>query len=119
MTMSYADFLASKTKRPEALGTSIAADEIHPRLYPFQRDIVQWAVNRGRAALWTTTGTGKTAMQLEWARLSGATSLIVTPLAVAQQTVREAAKLDISARYIRDGAAIDGPGSVDHQLRDD
>lgn len=110
MTMSYADFLASKTKRPEALGTSINADEIHPRLHPFQRDIVQWAVKRGRAALWTTTGTGKTSMQLEWARLSGATSLIVTPLAVAQQTVREAAQLDITAHYIRDGADITGPG---------
>lgn len=110
MTLSYAEFLASKTRRPEPVGRPVAAGDLHPRLHPFQRDIVRWAVARGRAALWTTTGTGKTSMQLEWARLSGATSLIVTPLAVAQQTVREAAQLDITASYIRDGSEISGPG---------
>lgn len=109
-TLSYAEFLASKTRTVEPAGIEVTPGAVHPRLHPFQSDIVRWAVARGRAALWTTTGTGKTSMQLEWARLSGATSLIVTPLAVAQQTVREAEKLDIAAAYIRSGAEITGPG---------
>lgn len=109
-TISYKDFLASKTRRIEPAGTAITPGEVHPRLHPFQSDIVRWAVARGRAAIWTTTGTGKTTMMLEWCRLSGATSLIVTPLAVAQQTVRESVLLDIEARYIRDGSEITGPG---------
>lgn len=108
--LAYADFLASKTRLNKPVGHIISPGDVHPRLHPFQRDIVQWSVKQGRAAIWTTTGTGKTAIQLEWARLSGKTSLIVTPLAVAQQTVREANLLDIDARYIRDGSSITGPG---------
>ncbi|MGW6531394.1 SNF2-related protein [Streptomyces venezuelae] len=84
-------------------------------LHPWQRQIVAWAVRTGRAAIWADTGLGKTVMQLEWARLStepaaAGNALIVAPLAVCQQTVREAAKLGIAARYVRDGASVDGPG---------
>src|SRR4029077_888554 len=61
-------------------------------------------------AIWADTGLGKTFMQLEWARLSGDTSLIVAPLAVCAQTVGEPAKLGIPARYIRDGEHVTGPG---------
>jgi hypothetical protein len=35
---------------------------------------------------------------------------IVTPLAVAEQTVAEASKIGISARYVRDGDQVNGPG---------
>lgn len=45
--------------------------------------------------------THNTLMQLEWARLVGEKTLILTPLAVAQQTIREAARLGIDARYCR------------------
>lgn len=60
-------------------------------LHPWQNELVRWAVHTSRAALWADTGMGKTMMQLEWARLSrdhGA--LIIAPLAVCQQTIREA-----------------------------
>jgi hypothetical protein len=50
---------------------------------------------------------GKTVMQLEWARLSGDMPLVVAPLAVCEQTVREAAKLGIHAEYIREWADFD------------
>ena len=56
------------------------------------------------------TGLGKTVMQLEWARLSGDTSLVVAPLAVCAQTCREAEKLGIVARYVRDPQQVTGPG---------
>lgn len=111
MTTNYTKFLASKQRTQLDAGTPIDPDALHPTLLPFQRDIVSWAVRKGRAAIWTTTGTGKTLMQCEYARHSGATALIVAPLAVCQQTVREAAtKLDLEVRYVRSGAEITGPG---------
>lgn len=108
--MSYAEFLARKTRSIEPLGHHVDRTAVHPMLHPWQNDIVRWAVAAGRAAIWADTGLGKTVMQLEWARLSGATSLVVAPLAVCHQTVREAMKLGVDARYVRDGADITGPG---------
>lgn len=107
--MDYDLFLASKRAHTPAAGRTITLADIHPRLHPWQADIVVWAVATGRAALWADTGLGKTAMSLEYARLSGDTCLIVAPLAVCTQTVREAALLGIDAHYVRDGGQL-GPG---------
>lgn len=108
--MNYADFLQAKQSRVEREGINVDLTDVHPMLHPWQAEITQWAVQTGRAAIWADTGLGKTVMQLEWARLSGSVSLIVAPLAVTQQTIREAAKLGIIASYIRSGADITGPG---------
>lgn len=110
MTVSYADFLARKQAAAPEHGRPVEASDIHQMLHDWQREIVAWAVRTGRAAIWADTGLGKTLMQVEWARLSGSAALIVAPLAVCQQTVREAAKLGITARYVRGGGEIDGPG---------
>lgn len=107
---SYADFLAAKRSRIETPGREVTATDIHPMLHDWQNELVRWAVRTGRAAIWADTGMGKTVMQLEWARLSASTSLVIAPLAVCQQTVREASKLGIDARYIRHYDAVDGPG---------
>lgn len=76
-------------------------------LFPFQQHIVEWAIRKGRAAILADCGLGKTAMQLVWAenvrRHTNKTVLILTPLAVAQQTEREAAKFGIEAKHSRDG----------------
>lgn len=68
-------------------------------LFPFQREIVEWALDKERAAVFADTGLGKAAMQLRWAaatqRDTGGRVLILAPLAVAQQTEREAAKFGI------------------------
>lgn len=113
--MTYADFLTRKATVASKLGRDVDPTSVHPMLHPWQREIVAWAVRTGRAAIWADTGLGKTVMQIEWARLStepsaAGNALIVAPLAVCQQTVREAAKLGITARYIRDGAQVTGPG---------
>lgn len=110
MTTGYADFLAAKTRRVGDLGHEVAAVDVNDTLHDWQVDLVRWAVKRGRAALWADTGLGKTFMQLEWARLSGQRSLIVAPLAVCAQTVREASKFGIDATYVRDGDDAKGPG---------
>lgn len=110
---TYADFLARKTSAAPALGRDIDPADMHPMLHDWQREVVAWAVRTGRAAVWADTGLGKTLMQLEWARLTipaGGHALIVAPLAVCQQTVREAAKIGIGARYVRSGDDVTGPG---------
>jgi hypothetical protein len=78
--------------------------------FDFQAHIITKAVRKGRIGMFADTGLGKTLMQVEWARLSGATSLIVAPLAVCTQTVREAATVGVKATYVRDPAQMTGPG---------
>lgn len=76
-------------------------------LFPFQADLVTWAVKKGRAAIFADCGMGKTPMQLVWAenivRKTNGRVLILTPLAVAAQTVREAYKFGIEINHSRDG----------------
>lgn len=113
MTTGYAAFLAAKTAAAPEAGPRIPPGAVHPSLHDWQRQVVAWAVRTGRAALWADTGLGKTRMSLEWARLTigqTGTALIAAPLAVCQQTAREAARIGIDARYVRDDAEIDGPG---------
>jgi len=69
------------------------------KAFPFQRDLIEWSVRKGRAALFADCGMGKTLMQLAWAenvaRHSGGRVLILTPLAVSHQTAIEAKKFGI------------------------
>ena len=103
MKMSYQSFIASKAVVVPATGLDRAPD-LHPALFAFQRDIVRWALRRGRACIFADCGLGKTLMQLEWARHVPGRVLVLTPLAVAQQTVAEAARFGIEASVSRDGA---------------
>jgi hypothetical protein len=98
---AYQDFLNTKRRAEPSLGVPISPADVHPMLHDWQREIVVWAARQGRAAIWADTGLGKTLMQLEWARLSGQSSLIVAPLAVCRQTVREAARIGLDLRYVR------------------
>lgn len=107
--MNYGSFLQQKQKASSSHGIEIDPSAVNPLLHDWQARIVAWAVRQGRAAIWADTGLGKTWMQLEWARMSGVTTLVVAPLAVCHQTVREAAKLGIAARYARDDTDL-GPG---------
>ncbi len=76
-------------------------------LFPFQREIVAWALERDRSAIFADTGLGKAAMQLTWAahHADAGRILILAPLAVAQQTQREAQKFGIEGV-----AAVRHPG---------
>ncbi len=110
---SYQTFLQSKRIVATPAGIEIAQSEIHPRLFPFQRDIVQWALCRGRAALFADCGLGKSFMQLVWADIvhqrTGKDVLILAPLAVASQTIAEGRKLGIAVHFCRTQADV-GPG---------
>lgn len=108
--MNYTEFLQQKVKLPDTPGREITIDDVHSTLHDWQKELVVWAVKTSRAALWADTGLGKTFMQIEWARLSGESVLIVAPLAVCAQTVREASKLGVLATYVRAAADVTGPG---------
>lgn len=106
----YAAFLAGKTRRHGEYGRPCEPEDVSDQLHEWQRRGVAWAVRKGRAALWWSTGTGKTRAQIEWSRLSGERSLIVAPLAVCQQTAREAAAIGVPATYVRGDVDAVGPG---------
>lgn len=76
-------------------------------LFDFQKHLVEWAIRKGAAAIFADCGLGKTPMQLVWAenvvRKTGGKVLIVTPLAVSQQTCREAEKFGVECRRSVDG----------------
>lgn len=105
MSTTYQDFIARKSQ----LGGDHGFEPVWmPEwLFGFQRSLVEWATHKGRAAIFADCGLGKTPMQLVWAenvvRHTGKPVLILTPLAVAQQAEREAAKFGIEANVSRDG----------------
>lgn len=117
MTLDYAAFLASKRRVPPSSGIYCSPATLDERLFDFQRHIVAWAVRRGRAAIWADTGLGKTRMQVAWAdkvtTWSNGRALVLAPLAVAEQTVREAAAIGVQVAYVRDQAEADAaPGRI-------
>lgn len=106
--MNYTDFLVQKRAIHTPSGFTV--DDLHSRLFSFQRDIVRWAIQRGRAALFLDTGLGKTLCQLEWARHvcqhTGGNVLILAPLAVTSQTVREGMRFDIPVTHCKTQADV-------------
>lgn len=102
----YESFIGAKLAHAPATGIA-EPRETSDHMFPFQKDLVSWALRRGRAALFADTGLGKTRMQVEWARhvvahASGPV-LIIAPLAVAAQSVAEGARIGIPITMCRDG----------------
>lgn len=104
----YESFLAAKSAR-QSFDACPRAGDIATSLFPFQRALVDWSLRRGRSALFADTGLGKTRMQLEWARHVSSVGpvLILAPLAVAEQTVREGQSIGIAVQYAR--RPVDAP----------
>lgn len=96
-TTDYAAFLQRKAQLDGDTGSNpVFMPDV---LFPFQEALVTWAVRKGRAALFCDCGMGKSLMELVWAQNvyqhTGKPVLILTPLAVAQQFVREGEKFGI------------------------
>ena len=65
---NYSDFVVHKSERTVHTDSiALTVDDLNNKLYDFQKDIVRWALAKGRAAIFADCGLGKTAMQLEWA----------------------------------------------------
>lgn len=110
MTTDYATFLQTKRITAAPAGFDVAPDAINTHLFEYQRDVTRWSLKRGRAAIFSRYGTGKTAMQLAWADQVCAETcgdvLILAPLAVAQQTKREGEKFGIPVTVARSQADV-------------
>jgi hypothetical protein len=102
---AYQEFLEAKAQLGTFDGFEAAA--LPGFLFDFQEDLVAWALRKGKAAIFADCGLGKTPMQLAWAdavvRHTNKPVLILTPLAVAAQTVAEAEKFGIEARRSQSG----------------
>ena len=110
MTADYSEFLETKATIARPVGMR-RVPKLPSALKPFQKALTAWALKRGRAALFEGTGLGKTLQQLSWARAVAnyeqGPVLILTPLAVAEQTVAEAAKFAIKGTsYATDHSAV-------------
>ena len=103
--MNYEQFLLCKALADPATGLSVVPS-LNPMLFEFQRDMVNWALRRGRAAIFADCGIGKGPMQMEWATKQPHDCIIAAPLAVAHQFVREAEKFGIDLTYAKDQAGI-------------
>lgn len=116
---AYQKFIAKKKLINVPTGLD-KVPKLSPMLYDFQRDLVGWALRRGRAALFCDCGLGKTIMQLEWAKHVPGNVLILAPLAVSMQTVAEGRKFGVEVNYCRnqtevlDGVTITNYEMLDH-----
>ena len=104
----YRAFIAARAIAPHRDGFDLRP--INDRAKAHQRACLEFALERGRSAAFLDTGLGKSFIELEFARQcaeeTGRPSLILTPLAVAGQMVREGRKFGIDARQIRDQAEV-------------
>ena len=109
MNKQYIDFLANKSIRASERGLKIVP-QLAPHLFPFQAHCVDFLLRAGCGGLFLDTGLGKTECQLEWCRkaieVANRPALILTPLAVAQQTKRRADRWGYEARVVRDQSGV-------------
>ncbi len=102
----YNDLLeAKKTKRIES-GFDIEESELNPLLFDFQKYCVRRMVKEGRGAVFAGCGNGKTLISLEWATKvaehEGKPILILAPLSVSRQTIKEGQKFGYKVDLYRD-----------------
>ena len=118
--MNYQTFLKKKSLRDKLSG--FEPIWIPDFLFDFQKELTTWAIRKGRAALFEDCGLGKTPQQLVWAenirRKTKKNILILTPLAVSQQTVREGEKFEIEVRQTQTGKVYNGINVTNYERID-
>lgn len=92
----YIEFLKTKQTAIEESGFVVDENNMNGLLFPFQKYCIKRALKAGRFALFEDCGLGKTIQQLEWAdkvqKHIGKPVLILAPLGVIGQTVKEGTK---------------------------
>lgn len=103
--MTYKEFLYQKSQ----LGGDHGFEPLFMPdfLFDFQKHLIEWSLKKGRGAIFADCGLGKTPMQLVWAenvkRKTNKRVLILTPIAVGGQTIKEGEKFGIETIRSRDG----------------
>ena len=109
--MNYDEFLKTKVQRHIESGFDVETKELNPLLFDFQKYCVVKALNNKRFALFEGCGLGKTFQQLEWSekicRREGRPVLIIAPLAVSGQTIREAHRFGYDIERLKDSAELE------------
>ena len=118
--MNYPEFLEGKTRESDEDGF----DPIWMPdwLFDFQGHLTEWAIKRGRSAVFADCGLGKGPMQMVWAenviRKTNRPVLIVAPLAVSRQFLREGEKFGIEINRTRDGVLSQGLNVTNYERLD-
>lgn len=121
---AYKEFIKSKLTEVKASGFDSDVSTYNKNLFDWQRDIVHWALKKGKACLFEDCGLGKTLQQLSFAeevyKHTGGNVLILAPLAVATQTKNEGLKFGIDVTIcrkqedVKDGINITNYEMIDH-----
>lgn len=122
--MNYKDFI--RTKETQVINCGFESDKstYNKYLFDWQRDVVHWALLKGRACLFEDCGLGKTLQQLSFAeevcKHTNGKVLILAPLAVASQTKQEGLKFGIEVNIcrtqndVKNGINITNYEMIDH-----
>lgn len=123
MTDAYTELLARRSTKAPRRGLD-SVPSLHPDMFHYQRDVTEFLLSAGSGAAFLDTGLGKSLVALEWGRVvaqhTGKPVLMLAPLAVARQHVREAHKFGLEARVVRDqsevaaGVNVTNYAKVDH-----
>jgi len=115
--MDYQEFL--KTKERKCMPSGFETGEVHEFLFPFQRDIVKWALKRGKSAIFADCGLGKSPMQLSWSDIiskkENGNIIIIAPLCVSKQTIREGKKFNIEVNSYRENGLKKGINIINYE----
>lgn len=102
--MKYEEFLRNKTITTIDSGFEVDRSKLNKNLFEYQKDVITWALKKGKSAIFADCGLGKSLMQLEWAEKvheeTNAPILILAPLAVTEQTYREGVKFEINSKVV-------------------
>ena len=108
--MDYKKFLETKILKTDNVGFDIDNSDLNNKLFDFQKAVVRWSLKKGKSAIFSDCGTGKTFMQLEWAKQvnkkTNKNILILAPLAVSIQTKEEGKKIGIEVNIINNDEDI-------------
>lgn len=105
--MDYKTFIESKKHTKQDYG--VEPKYIPDAMFDYQRHVTEYAIRKGRCAVFLDTGLGKTLIELtvaqNYAETTGKPVLIITPLAVAFQFVKEAERFGMERiMYSKDGS---------------
>ena len=104
--LDYNAFLETKKAQRIDSGFDVEESQLNPQLFPFQRYCVRRALKNGKFALFEDCGLGKSIQQLEWAKqVIGRINkpvLILAPLAVVGQTIKEGIKFGYNVTELND-----------------
>lgn len=107
MNADYLKFLESK--KHSSINFGIEPNFLPEQMFDYQKHVAEYAIKKGRCAVFLDTGLGKTIIQLtiatNYVRHTNKPVLIITPLAVAFQFIKEAEKFGIDdITYSKDGS---------------